>query len=155
VNDAWLVAAIIGFVAGLRSMTAPAAISWAAHLGWLKLAETKVAFVGSTTATTILTFLAVAELVADKLPITSKRTAFAPMLVRIMMGALSAACLCLAKGESLGLGLPMGGAAAVLGAFLGYEVRRRLVTGLRLKDIWVALPEDLVAIGFALLAITR
>jgi uncharacterized membrane protein len=24
----------IGFVAGLRSLTAPAAVSWAAHLGW-------------------------------------------------------------------------------------------------------------------------
>lgn len=27
----------IGIVAGLRSMTAPAAVSWAAHLGWLNL----------------------------------------------------------------------------------------------------------------------
>ncbi len=30
-------AAGIGFVAGLRSLTAPAAVSWAAHLGFLPL----------------------------------------------------------------------------------------------------------------------
>jgi len=29
----------IGIVAGLRAMTAPAAVSWAAYLGWLKLDE--------------------------------------------------------------------------------------------------------------------
>ncbi|WP_425993766.1 hypothetical protein [Caulobacter sp. DWR1-3-2b1] len=33
----YLLALLIGVVAGLRAMTAPAAISWAAHLGWLPL----------------------------------------------------------------------------------------------------------------------
>ena len=28
-------ALLIGFVAGLRAMTAPAAVGWAAYLGWL------------------------------------------------------------------------------------------------------------------------
>ena len=35
---------LIGVVAGLRAMTAPAAVAWAAHLGWLPVAGTPVAF---------------------------------------------------------------------------------------------------------------
>ena len=31
-------ALLIGVVAGLRAMTAPAAVSWATRLGWLPLA---------------------------------------------------------------------------------------------------------------------
>ena len=37
---------LIGVVAGLRALTAPAAVSWAAHLGWLKLEGTWLAFLG-------------------------------------------------------------------------------------------------------------
>ena len=33
----YLLALLIGVVAGLRTMTAPAAVSWAAYLGWLPL----------------------------------------------------------------------------------------------------------------------
>ena len=35
-----LLALVIGIVAGLRAMTAPAAVSWAARAGWLDLAAT-------------------------------------------------------------------------------------------------------------------
>ena len=37
---------IIGVIAGLRTMTAPAAVSWAARLGWLELGQTNLAFLG-------------------------------------------------------------------------------------------------------------
>jgi hypothetical protein len=33
--------------------------------------------------------------------------------------------------------------------FVGYEIQRKLVTALNIKDILVALPEDLVTIGLA------
>lgn len=35
----YLLSLSIGIVAGLRAMTAPAAVSWAAHLSWLELKE--------------------------------------------------------------------------------------------------------------------
>src|SRR6188768_1737565 len=41
-----LLSVLIGVIAGLRTMMAPAAISWAASLGWLNLAPTAVAFLG-------------------------------------------------------------------------------------------------------------
>jgi uncharacterized membrane protein len=37
---------LLGCVAGLRSLTAPAVVCWAAHLGWLNLAGSKLAFMG-------------------------------------------------------------------------------------------------------------
>ena len=44
---AHLLALLIGVVAGLRAMTAPAAVSWAAHLGWLDVSGTWLAFLGT------------------------------------------------------------------------------------------------------------
>ncbi|HEY1434389.1 MAG TPA: DUF4126 domain-containing protein, partial [Thermoanaerobaculia bacterium] len=41
-----VLAFLIGVVAGLRVMTAPAAVSWAARLGWLHLEGTPLAFLG-------------------------------------------------------------------------------------------------------------
>jgi uncharacterized membrane protein len=145
----------IGVIAGLRSMTPPAAVSWAVHLGWLNLGASRLANMGSTLAATVLTALAVAELVADKLPFTPNRTAPGPLIGRIITGGVCAGALGIAGGGSLGLGIAIGAAGAVVGTFGGYQVRRQLVKGAGLPDIVVALGEDIVAIGGALLIVTR
>jgi uncharacterized membrane protein len=36
---------LLGCLTGLRSLTPPAVICWAAHLGWLNLAGTKLGFI--------------------------------------------------------------------------------------------------------------
>ena len=41
-----LLALVVGIVAGMRAMTAPAAVSWAARLGRLNLSGTRLAFLG-------------------------------------------------------------------------------------------------------------
>lgn len=148
-NQSFLLAIGIGVVAGLRSFTAPAAISWGAAAGWLQLQGSRLAFMGSTIAVTILSLLAIGELVGDKLPITPKRTALAPLLTRIVTGSLGGACLCLSARESLAVGALLGGAGAVGGAFGGYEARRRLVGNFHLDGFLVASVEDLIAIGLA------
>ena len=43
-NYVFVLALGIGIVAGLRSLTAPAVVAWAAHLGWLNLHGTSLAF---------------------------------------------------------------------------------------------------------------
>ena len=63
----YLLAFLIGVVAGLRTMTAAAAVSWAAWMGALPLAGTPLAFLGATVTPWILTVLALGELVADHL----------------------------------------------------------------------------------------
>jgi uncharacterized membrane protein len=104
----------------------------------------------STTAVAIFSVLAIGELIADKLPGMSKRTAPAPLLARVVIGGLCGACLCVAAGESLLVGALLGGAGGVVGAFFGYYVRRGLVTNLHIKDFVVAICEDLVAIGLGI-----
>jgi len=152
-NYVFVFALGIGIVAGLRSLTAPAVVAWAAHLGWLNLHGSPLAFMGSTTAVAIFSLLAIGELVADKLPITQKRTAPAPLIARIITGGLCGACLSAATGKSLLLGALLGGIGGVIGAFLGYNIRRRL--DLHAKDLVVAVCEDVVAIGLAFFLVSR
>ena len=143
----------IGIVAGLRSLTAPAVVAWGAHFSWLNLHGSPLAFMGSTTAVAILSVLAIGELVADQLPMIPKRTAPAPLMARIITGGLCGACLCAAAGKSLLAGTLLGGIGGVIGAFLGYGIRRRL--DLHIKDLVVAVCEDLVAVGLALFLVSR
>jgi uncharacterized membrane protein len=145
----------IGIVAGLRSLTAPAVVAWAAHLGWLNLQGSRLAFVGSTVAVIVFSLLAIGELIADKLPGTPRRTALAPLLARIATGVLGGACFGVAANRSLLPACLLGGIGGVIGAFAGYEVRRRLVTRLHLKDFIVAIFEDLIAIGLAFFLVSR
>src|SRR5204862_4107459 len=49
----------------------------------------------------------------------------------------------------------LGAIGGVIGAFAGLEIRTRLVAALHIKDIFVALLEDLVAIGLACFFVTR
>ena len=79
-NYVFVLALGIGIVAGLRSLTAPAVVAWGAHLGWLNLHGSPLAFMGSTTAVAVFSLLAIGELIADKLPMTPKRTAPAPLI---------------------------------------------------------------------------
>jgi uncharacterized membrane protein len=145
----------IGVVAGLRSLTAPAVVSWAIRLGWLSLYGSPLAFMGSTVAIATFSLLAIGELIADLLPKTPKRTAPVPLLARILMGGLCGACLCTSANQSLLIGALLGGIGGVMGAFAGYEVRRRLVSNLNIKDSFIALLEDLIAISLALFLVSR
>jgi uncharacterized membrane protein len=144
----------IGVVAGLRSMTAPALTSWAVHLGWLKPGA-GLAWMGSLPVVVLFTLAALAELVADKLPSTGKRTAAGPLVARIVMGGLSGAVVCAAAGGSEVLGAALGGIGGVAGAFAGYEARAALVKSLGGRDIVIALLEDAVAIGTGLFLVSR
>jgi uncharacterized membrane protein len=143
----------IGIVAGLRSLTAPGVVAWAAYLGWLSLHGSPLAFMGSTTAVAIFSVLAIGELIADKLPMMSKRTAPAPLMARIVTGGFCGACLCAAAGKLLLAGALLGGIGGIAGAFLGYGVRRRL--DLHIKDLVVAVCEDVVAVALALFLVSR
>ena len=145
----------IGLTAGLRSLTPPAVMAWAAYLGWLNLNNSPLAFMGSIIAVAIFSLLAVFELFVDLQPSTPKRTAPVPLIARILTGALCGACLCAASNHSLIVGAILGAIGGIIGAFAGYEIRRRLVTALNVKDIFIAVLEDLVTIGLAYLFVSR
>lgn len=145
----------LGLAAGLRSLTPPAVVAWAAHLGWLNLNNSPLAFMGSIIAVIIFSLLALFELFADLRPSTPKRTAPMPLIARIITGGLCGACVCAAANQSLILGAILGAVGGIIGAFAGYEIRRRLVAALNVKDIFIALPEDLVTLGLAFFLVSR
>ena len=145
----------IGLVAGLRSMTAPAVVAWAAHLDWINLSGSHFGFMASTWAVCILSAAALGEYVADLLPGVPARTSVAPLTARIVTGALSAACLGVASHHGIVLSATAGATGALVGAFAGYEMRRRLVKVIGGPDLAVAIPEDIIAIGLGVFLLSR
>ena len=152
---ALLLAFGIGIVAGLRSMTAPAVVAWAAHLAWIKLYGSPLAFMGSIWAVGIFTVGALGEFVADQLPTTPARTTAVPLVARVVMGLLTGACLGVAGGATMWLGAVAGAIGAIAGAFVGYQARVGLVRGLQAPDFAIAIPEDLLAVGLGLFLVSR
>jgi len=142
----YLLAVLIGGVAGLRAMTAPAAVSWAAHLGWLNLGGTWLAFLGFWVTPYIITVAALAELVTDQLPGTPSRKVPVHFGVRIVLGGLCGAAI------GGAVGLVCGAIGAVIGTLGGGAVRVRLA-GAFGSDHPAALMEDVVAIGGAILIV--
>lgn len=147
----YLLALGIGFIAGLRAMTAPAAIAWAGYLLWLPLAGTALAFMGSIWAVGIFTLLALFELVSDQLPSTPSRKVPVQFGTRLLMGALSGAAIGAVAGVLLA-GMACGVAGAVLGTYVGAAFRAGLAKAFG-KDLPAALIEDLIAIGGAWLIV--
>ncbi len=150
-----LMALLIGVVAGLRSLTAPAVVSWAAFLGWINLHATWASWVANIVTVVVLSLLAVGELVTDKLPKTPPRTAAPSFAARLVLGAFAGAAIGAAWHYTLS-SLGAGVIGAVLGTLGGYHARRRLVAARNGHDLPIALLEDAVAIlgGFSILAAT-
>lgn len=149
-----LFAFLIGFFAGLRSLTAPAATAWAVHLGWMRL-ERPLSLIGSLPSVVILTVLAVAELVADKLPNTPNRTSPPGLIARAVTGGVTGACVAVSGAQGAVIGAVLGAVGGVVGCFAGYQARQRLVKALGTPDIYVALLEDVAAVAGSLWVVSR
>lgn len=150
----YVLAFLIGIMAGLRSMTAPAAVSWAARLGWLHVENTRLAFLGFSATPYIFSVLAIGELIADKLPGTPSRKAPIGFGARLVSGALCGAAIGATNGSWMG-GLLAGVLGAIAGTLGGYEFRSRFVRAIGGKDLPIALLEDAIAIGGSFLIVSR
>jgi len=139
---------LIGVVAGLRAMTAPAVVAWAAHAGGLSLAGTPLAFMGHVVALWVFGVLALGELVTDQLPKTPSRKVPVQFGTRIVMGGLCGATLA-APGGQIVLGAIAGAVGAVIGTLGGAAARAQMARAFG-RDLPAALIEDAVAIAGAL-----
>ena len=144
----YVLALLIGVVAGLRAMTAPAAVAWGAYLGWLPLSGTWAGFMGHWIALAIFTVLALVELIGDQLPSTPSRKVPVQFGTRLVSGAFAGAVIGTAGGALIA-GLVAGAIGAVIGTYGGAEVRAQLARTFG-RDLPAALIEDAVAILLAL-----
>lgn len=141
-------AAGFGLLAGLRSMAAPALVSdrVGGHRG-RRLRNTPLEPLTSPAAATTLTILAAGEMVADKLPWIPDRTALPSLLWRAASGALVGAAWSRAQGRRAAAGAVLGGAAAVVGTYGGFYLRRQAGRTFHLPDPVVGLLEDAIVLG--------
>ncbi|WP_109485961.1 DUF4126 domain-containing protein [Occallatibacter savannae] len=144
-----ILAILIGIIAGLRSMTAPAVVSWAARLGWIHVHDSWLTFLGYAWTPWILSICAVGELIVDKLPFTPSRKLPPSFAFRIVSGSISGAAIGIAHG-SLVTGLVGGAIGAVIGTLGGAAARSALAKRFG-KDLPAALLEDAVAVVGAIL----
>jgi len=147
----YVLALLIGVIAGLRAMTAPAATAWAARLGWLPLAGYPLAWLGGVIPVLALTALAVLELIGDQSPKTPSRKVPVQFITRVLTGAFSGAALMMPSTHWL-RGMVVGAIGAVIGTLGGAEFRGRLAAKFG-QDRPAALIEDVIAVGGALLIV--
>lgn len=141
----YVLALLMGVVAGLRAMMVPAAVSWAAHLGSLELAGSWLSFLAHPVTRWITTPLALLELVTDQLPKTPSRTVPPQFGARILTGALAGAAIGAGAGESWIVGAVAGVIGAVIGTLGGKAARVKLAASFG-SDRPAAFTEDGVAI---------
>lgn len=150
----WLVAIpMLGTATGMRTFTPMAIICWFAYMGYLPLDGTWAWWVPKLATAIVFTVLALSELVGDKLPRIPDRTSLGPLLARIALGALAGSVVAASMYGSEFEGGILGVGGALVGAFGGYLIRREIVDRSGGKDWPVAVAEDLVTVGFAILAL--
>ena len=140
-----IAALLVGVAAGLRAMTAPAGVSWAAVIGWLPLGGTTLSFLSSWITACIFSVLALAEFVTDQLPRAPSRTVPFQFSTRVVSGGFCGAAIGLPSGAWLA-GLVAGVVGAVIGTFGGAAVRARIAAALG-QDRPAGLLEDAVAVA--------
>jgi len=146
---------LIGCVAGLRSMMAPAIVCAGAYLGWLHLGGTSLGLLNNRVALSVFTVLAVLELIADKLPQAPPRIATMGLIARMATGALSGGAIAVSARTSLLVGGALGLIGGIVGAYAGYYIRRGLVSQTKVPDFVIAVVEDLLAISGGLFVVSR
>jgi uncharacterized membrane protein len=151
---AWIVAIpLLGAATGMRTFTPMAVICWFAYAGYVPLDGTWAFWVAKLVTAVVFTVLALGELVGDKLPRTPDRTSMGPLLARILFGGLAGGIVAASLNGSEFEGVILGVGGALVGAFGGHLIRREIVLRSGSKDWPVAVAEDLITVGFAVLAL--
>src|SRR3954465_11753135 len=118
-----VLALLIGVIAGLRALTAPAVVAWGAFLGWIDVDGKGSQWVAPPITVTVLTIFLLVELVTDQLPKTPSRKTAPQFATRLIMGAFAGAVIRSAFFPTF----PATGAGivgAVLGTMAGAAARR-------------------------------
>ena len=141
-----VLALLIGVIAGLRAMTAPAVVAWGAMLGWIDVTDKWSEWMAHPITVTVLTILLVGELITDQLPKTPSRKVPPQFIARLVTGAFSGAVIGSAFFHTFSA-TGAGVVGAVLGTLAGAELRSRLAAKNNGNDRPGAFTEDVIAVG--------
>lgn len=141
-------AALLGAIAGMRSMSAPLILS----TYWQQLPHPPTlpfpfALLTTPQVNTALKAAAVGEIGMDKTPVVPARTEPMPLLGRIGMGAGLGAALYLANEDSPVVGGAVGALTALFSTFIMYYLRRFAGETLHIPDTVTALAEDALVVS--------
>jgi uncharacterized membrane protein len=148
-------ALLLGFVAGIRSQVPVALLAVESQQGHFDPGAGGVArrFGSSEGVAGSLVALA-GELVADKLPITPRRTTSGPFLQRLATGATIGAAVHYDAGRPRPLGALLGTAGAGAGAWAGTRARVFVAERTSLPTPLIGVVEYLVAVALAYAVVT-
>ena len=132
-----LAAFLLGIIAGLRSLTAPAVLLLIRH-------RSVVAY--------LLGVFAILEYAIDLSPNAPARTQLVGLVARFLSGAFCGGWLAATEHVSLFLGALLGGLGGVAGAYLGLAARTGAIR--LIGRVPAALLEDALAIVGAILIVT-
>ena len=148
-------AVLLGFVTGLRSQVPVALLAIESQQGRFDPGAGPLARRFASTEGVAGSMVALAgELVADKLPVTPRRTTSGPFLQRLATGATIGAAVHYDAGRSRPLGAMLGAAGAGAGAWAGTQARVFLAERTRLPGPLLGVAEDLFAVGLTVAVIT-
>lgn len=141
-----LLALLIGVIAGLRALTAPAVVAWGAALGWIDLDGKWSEWMAHPITVAVLTIFLLVELVTDQLPSTPSRKTAVQFITRLVMGAFAGAVIGSAYFHTFSA-LGAGMVGAVLGTLAGAAARQRFADVRQGQDRPGAILEDVIAVG--------
>ncbi len=145
---------VLGAVAGVRSLSAPAHLSRAASRGEIEgIEDTPFATLASPRVARILILLAAGELAGDKFASAPARTSAPGLLGRMASGALVGATLFSSEGRRGTVGGTLGLLSAVAAAYPSYYLRVKAQEKLGTPDWALGLLEDALVEGVGLLAL--
>ncbi len=148
-NDALVYtdAAVMGAVAGMRSMSAPAVVSQLSDSGLIPEEGSPMAWLHDPRVTKALKVLATGELIADKLPFIPSRTKAGPLAARALTGGISGAAVCSAARRPWWAGALIGAGAAVGASFGAYKLRKWITEERHVPNVVVGVVEDAIVAG--------
>lgn len=139
-------AAAAGAIVGMRSMVAPALLSHSLVTHPVKKAKGPARWLSNSTVRSVLAGLAVAELVADKLPLMPRRTRLPILVPRVAIGALAGAAMSTAARREWWPGAIAGAAGAAAASFAMCGLRN-LADDAGAPRVVAGLAEDALTIG--------
>lgn len=135
----------LGFLSGLRSVTPLMFVSQRLARDPLADGYTALPILRMPWVAALLPIAAAGEIIADKLPFVPARISLFPLVGRIGMGALTGFAVS-ERPQDVMSNAMWGGLGAIVGTYVGYSVRRALNGVTTLRDLEIAIIEDVIVV---------